>query len=101
MIYDAIDDIKAVKSAEDIKWIRRAAAMQDEIFAKVRDPSRDVVLLERDYEADERLGVIQAGDDQAGGACHQPYHGGGNILLFVCAHGRSNCKKPAIVRNSR
>jgi Xaa-Pro aminopeptidase len=33
---EAVDDIKAVKSAEDIKWIRRAAAMQDEIFAKVR-----------------------------------------------------------------
>jgi Xaa-Pro aminopeptidase len=32
---ETLDVIKAVKSAEDIGWIRKAAAMQDEIFAKV------------------------------------------------------------------
>ena len=32
---ETLDIIKAVKSAEDIGWIRKAALMQDEIFAKV------------------------------------------------------------------
>ena len=34
-ITDALDDLKAVKSEEDIGWIRKAALMQDEIFGKV------------------------------------------------------------------
>lgn len=34
-ITEALDLIKAVKSAEDIGWIRKVAAMQDEIFSKV------------------------------------------------------------------
>lgn len=33
----AIDPLRAVKSAEEIELIRRAAAMQDEMLAKVRD----------------------------------------------------------------
>ncbi len=33
---EILDRIKAFKSAEDIAWIRRAAAMQDEIFDKAR-----------------------------------------------------------------
>lgn len=34
-VTDAIDLEKAVKSAEDIAWIRKAATMQDQIFDKV------------------------------------------------------------------
>ncbi len=33
---EIIDPIKAVKSPEEITWIRRAAAMQDEVFDKTR-----------------------------------------------------------------
>ncbi len=33
---DLIDPIKAVKSAEEITWIRRAAEMQDEVFERTR-----------------------------------------------------------------
>lgn len=33
---DIIDPIKAIKSDEEIKWIRRAAAMQDEVFERTR-----------------------------------------------------------------
>lgn len=44
---DIIDPIKAVKSAEEIALIRRAAAMQDEVMAKVRNHVRPGM---RDFE---------------------------------------------------
>lgn len=37
---DAIDRIKAVKSAEEIEFVRRTAAMQDEVMQKVREHIR-------------------------------------------------------------
>ena len=44
---DAIDPLRAIKSAEEIGLIRRAAAMQDEMLAKVRDFIRPGL---RDFE---------------------------------------------------
>ena len=37
---DAVDQIKAIKSAEEIEWIRRCAAMQDQVMAKLREHIR-------------------------------------------------------------
>jgi Xaa-Pro aminopeptidase len=34
-VTETIDRLKAIKSAEEIAWIRKAAAMQDEIFSRV------------------------------------------------------------------
>lgn len=34
-VTDAVDRLKAIKSAEEISWIRKVAAMQDEIFSRV------------------------------------------------------------------
>lgn len=59
---EAIDAIKAIKSAEDIEWIRSAAAMQDEIFAKVRDYVKPGM---RDYEVmaySDYLGNLLGGE---------------------------------------
>jgi Xaa-Pro aminopeptidase len=44
---DVVDPLKAVKSPEEIAFIRRTAAMQDEVMAKVRDHVRPGM---RDFE---------------------------------------------------
>ncbi len=37
---EAVDEIKAIKSAEEIDWIKKCAAMQDRVMAKLREHIR-------------------------------------------------------------
>ena len=83
---EAVDLIKAVKSAEDIALIRRAAAMQDDIMSKVREHIRPGM---KDFEvaayaqyvgqlAGSETGYILCSSAPAGQAAtgkHKPYQG--------------------------
>lgn len=44
---DAVDQIKAIKSAEEIEWIKKCAAMQDQVMAKLHEHIRPGM---KDYE---------------------------------------------------
>ncbi len=94
---DALDDMKAVKSVEDIAFIRRTAAMQDEVMSKVRGHLRPGM---RDFEVTAygqylgQLGGSEAGYFLANSAPpgeptmlrHRPYQGRvireGDVLMF-------------------
>lgn len=94
---DLVDPIKAVKSAEEIGWIRRAAAMQDDIMeriaAYVKPGMRDFeVMAHAQYLgqlAGSETGYIIGSSAPAGQAAspvHKPHHGRqireGDMLLF-------------------
>jgi Xaa-Pro aminopeptidase len=94
---DALDDMKAAKSVEDIAFIRRTAAMQDEVMSKVRGHLRPGM---RDFEVTAygqylgQLGGSEAGYFLANSAPpgeptmlrHRPYQGRvireGDVLMF-------------------
>jgi len=94
---ELVDGIKAVKSSEEIEWIRRAAAMQDEIMAKIGEYVRPGM---RDFEVmayAQYLGQLAGSETgyfigssapkgQAANPVHKPYHGRrigeGDMLLF-------------------
>ena len=93
----ALDALKAVKSAEDIAMIRRTAAMQDDVMGKVRSHIRPGM---RDFEVTAygqymgQLGGSEAGYFLANSAPpgkptmlrHRPYQGrvigDGDVLMF-------------------
>lgn len=93
----ALDALKAVKSAEDIAMIRRTAAMQDDVMSKVRSHIRPGM---RDFEVTAygqymgQLGGSEAGYFLANSAPpgkptmlrHRPYQGrvirAGDVLMF-------------------
>ena len=92
-----VDVLKAVKSAEEVEWIRRAAAMQDDIMAKIREFVRPGM---KEFEvmayaqylgqlAGSETGYIigsSAGGRQTVFPMHKPYHAReireGDMLLF-------------------
>ncbi|MDO8597070.1 MAG: M24 family metallopeptidase, partial [Sulfuricaulis sp.] len=94
---DALDDMKAVKSVEDIAFIRRTAAMQDDVMSKVHSHLRPGM---RDFEVAAygqylgQLGGSEAGYFLANSAPpgkptmlrHRPYQGRvireGDVLMF-------------------
>jgi len=93
----ALDDMKAVKSEEDIAFIRRTAAMQDDVMSKVRSHLRPGM---RDFEVTAygqylgQLGGSEAGYFLANSAPpgkptmlrHRPYQGRvireGDVLMY-------------------
>ena len=93
----ALDDLKAVKSEEDIAFIRRTAAMQDDVMTKVRSHLRPGM---RDFEVTAygqyhgQLGGSEAGYFLANSAPpgkptmlrHRPYQGRvireGDVLMY-------------------
>lgn len=93
----ALDDMKAVKSEEDIAFIRRTAAMQDDVMSKVRGHLRPGM---RDFEVTAygqylgQLGGSEAGYFLANSAPagkptmlrHRPYQGRiireGDVLMY-------------------
>ena len=93
----ALDDLKAVKSAEDIAFIRQTAAMQDDVMGKVRSHIRPGM---RDFEVTAygqylgQLGGSEAGYFLANSASpgkptmlrHRPYQGrvirAGDVLMY-------------------
>ena len=92
-----VDAVKAPKSDEEIAWVRRTAAMQDDIMAKVaayvRPGMRDLEVMAYGYYLGQLAGAeggycigSSAPHGQAANPVHKPYHGrtirAGDMLLF-------------------